>query len=372
MSNLIWKIRVPGKLMIAGEYAILEPKQHAIVIAVNRYITLEMKSSPENILSWPQLGFHQLTWKCEGNKVVYSRFDSRLIYFQQAIEVMNQYFRELSIPMGNFQIIIQSDLADNEGRKYGLGSSAAIVVGVVVSILSYNKIRLSPVEIFKLSALAHLKAQGNGSGADIAASIFGGWIHYIAYPANWVWNQLAKGTKISDLIKQPWPNLLITPLTAPSNLELCVGWTKEVARTGPMVEKIKKLRITNPYIYECFLQASYQAVASIAKGFETGNNRIVLEGISLNRQALRRLGELANVSIETTKLKTLCDEAEKFGKAKSSGAGGGDCGIAFIQHVNQKLRLHEDWIKEGIIPLNMNVSKTGLVVSELIKRNVLK
>jgi phosphomevalonate kinase len=56
--------------------------------------------------------------------------------------------------------------------------------------------------------------------------------------------------------------------------------------------------------------------------------------------------------------------AERFGHSKSSGAGGGDCGIAFICN-NQFKRLHDAWIEEDILPLNLNVSQTGLIVTKM-------
>ena len=365
MSNSTWKIKVPGKLMIAGEYAILEPSQHAMVIAIDRYITAEIKCSNNNILFLPQLGLNGIKWRNDGDNPVFNCSDSRLMFIQHAVKTMNQFFREQSMSLGNYQLTINSNLADNEGRKYGLGSSAAIVVAVVTSILSFNHTQLSVEQIFKLSALAHLKAQGNGSGADIAASTFGGWIYYSAFSPNWVLNKLEEGIKISELIKIPWPNLSISPITPPSDIKLSVGWTTEVARTGPMVEKVQELRLTQPNQYNQFLVESSRAVSCIVNGFETGNYEMAMAGISQNRQALRKLGEFADVTIETPKLKKLCDIGDEFGKAKSSGAGGGDCGIAFI-HPNHRSRLNYAWIKEGIFPLHLDLSQNGVVVLQVI------
>ena len=39
MAQSIYCIRVPGKLMIAGEYAVLDPNYKCMVVAVDRYIT---------------------------------------------------------------------------------------------------------------------------------------------------------------------------------------------------------------------------------------------------------------------------------------------------------------------------------------------
>lgn len=362
MSGSKWKVKVPGKLMIAGEYAILEPRQHAVVIAVDRFVTAEIQPSNENILSLQQLGLSRITWKNNGVEPVFSCSDTRLSFVRAAIKITNQFLRERSIESDKFILTITSELADEEGRKYGLGSSAAITVAVISAIFVFNKVSLSKEETFKLAALSHLLVQGNGSGADIAAAVFGGWIHYCAFDAKWVLNKLEEGIEINELIRLPWPNLSISPLTPQVDLELCVGWTKEAAGTGPMVDKIQKLRLTEPQSYEQFLKESAHAVACFVKGFEQGNNELVLDGISQNRYALRKIGEAAGVPIETPKLKVLCDLADEFGRAKPSGAGGGDCGIAFIHHRSQRESLYGAWTKAGILPLHLRVSENGVTL----------
>ncbi|WP_071394141.1 phosphomevalonate kinase [Bacillus tuaregi] len=368
MTNSEWKLRVPGKLMIAGEYAILEPRQHAVVMAVDRYITVELKESKENILSLPQLGLREVTWINDGVTPIFNRGDSRLKVIQQALKTMNQYFREQSIEIRNCRLTITSELVDIDGRKYGLGSSAAITVAVVASLLAFHRIQLPCEQLFKLAALSHLLAQGNGSGADIAAATYGGLINYTAFRPNWLLGKWKEGTKLNELLETSWPQLSIRHITLPAEVEIGTGWTKVTARTGPMVQKIQRFRLTEPHQYHSFLQESSRAVTQFVKGIETCNFDRAMVGISQNRQALRRLGAFTNVLIETPKLTRLCEIGEKFGSAKPSGAGGGDCGIALIQK-QQKSLLHEAWRKEGIIPLHVSCSQKGFVVMEMIRRS---
>ncbi len=42
------EVKVPGKLFVAGEYAVTEPGQPSIVIAVDRYITAVIQESDKN------------------------------------------------------------------------------------------------------------------------------------------------------------------------------------------------------------------------------------------------------------------------------------------------------------------------------------
>lgn len=369
MSYSKWKIKVPGKLMIAGEYAVIEPNQHAVVIAIDRYITANIERNNKNVLSLPQLGLDLVTWRNEGNQVVFDSVDPRLTFIQHAIKVINQLLQERGIFPYSYHLTIRSNLDDPSGRKYGLGSSAAIVVATVASILSLHRVRLSSEQVFKLSSIAHLKAQGNGSCADIAASAFGGWIYYSSFHSNWIMNELQQEVNISGLIEVPWPGLTISSLIPPSNFKLCVGWTVEVARTGPMVNKIQELRVHHPNLYKQFLEESSLAVHRLIKSFESGDCIGSMASISQNRQALRKLEEYAGIPIETLKLKALCDVAEIYGSGKSSGAGGGDCGIAFVSEDSQVVQLHQAWKKEGIHPLHLQVSQNGVIVTEQDKNN---
>ena len=52
----------------------------------------------------------------------------------------------------------------------------------------------------------------------------------------------------------------------------------------------------------------------------------------------------------------LCSVAEKYGgAAKTSGAGGGDCGITIINSdINKKL-IYQEWLENEVKPLEFNI-----------------
>ena len=69
-----------------------------------------------------------------------------------------------------------------------------------------------------------------------------------------------------------------------------------------------------------------------------------------------KLDSLATIDIETTHLKKLCDIGEKFGGAsKTSGAGGGDCGITIVENNINKQKIYDEWTKNCIKPLLFNI-----------------
>ncbi|MDM5190763.1 phosphomevalonate kinase [Bacillus sp. DX4.1] len=360
-----YRVKVPGKLLIAGEYAVLEPKQQAVVMAVNRYVTAYIEPSRQNQLSLPQLGLEHITWDKD---VQFNVSDSRLNFIQNSIAIVNQFLSENSVPLQPFHLIIKSELDDPlTGRKYGMGSSAAVVAAVISAMFMLYGSRISlPTldQVFKLAALAHLKTQKNGSGVDIAASIFGGILVYSSFQPSWVLNELDQGVSLSELIEKPWPNLSIRTLTTPSQLKLCVGWTKEAASTAPLIKKVQNFRDCYPQAYTQFLKESSIAVARLIQSFERNDESLAVSSLLENRKALLRLAEKAEIMIETTKLKDLCSIAERYGSGKSSGAGGGDCGIALVKREDQIEKLFKAWLEKDINPLKVTISQTGVSITE--------
>ena len=82
----------------------------------------------------------------------------------------------------------------------------------------------------------------------------------------------------------------------------------------------------------------------------------IKQEIRYNRSLLQQLGERSGVQIETPVLKQLCQIAEKFGgAAKTSGAGGGDCGIVAIDGHADLNAMIEEWTKQHIEHLPLSV-----------------
>lgn len=356
-----YTVRAPGKLFIAGEYAVTEPNRDSIVVAVDRYLTVDIQSSQQNRMDLLELKLTGVRWEIENNQVNFSVQDKRLNFMMHVLETFNAYHGE----MDPVQIVVTSDLNDRSGKKYGLGSSAALSVAVIAALLkcsTKSEEANDPLIIFKLASIAHFKAQGNGSCADIASSTFGGWIHYSTFDNAWLLQQLAAEVPVSEIVQMEWPSLKIVPLKKPSELHFLIGWTDKAAQTGPMVQKVKTLETTHPEQFESFLTKSDQAVAEIITGFEQKNPEVIFAGIRANRKWLREIGTLAGVPIETEQLTMLIEAASTYGASKTSGAGGGDCGIAFVTSREAREKVFKAWGEVGITPLDLNVSTDGVII----------
>ena len=72
-------------------------------------------------------------------------------------------------------LVDSSALFRSDGRKAGLGSSAAVTAGLVCALLEAAGLRPDPKDVLPLAIGAHRRAQGGaGSGYDVSCSIQGG------------------------------------------------------------------------------------------------------------------------------------------------------------------------------------------------------
>ena len=102
-----------------------------------------------------------------------------------------------------------------EGRKLGIGRSAASVTAAVAAFLTAVG-HDERAEIFEAAVAAHaLFQEGRGSGADVAAAAHGGVIEF----------------------RRSGGRLAVTPRTLPAGLHLLVGWTGEGAATDPLLKR---------------------------------------------------------------------------------------------------------------------------------------
>lgn len=352
--------------MIAGEFAVLEPNHHLAVMAVDRFVYATLERTEKPALTLHDFNLFNLEWEYQDEDVTIYSDDNRVNFVGSAMSLSYTYLKENAINPQPFHLSIKSELDDESGIKYGLGSSAAVATSVVTAILKeFLPDNPSQELIFKLAALAHVKTQGNGSGADIAASSFGGLLQYSSFQAEWLRNEYINRKSITDVVEKEWIYYSSKPIKMPENVYFCVGWTGKPASTSKLVDKILQLKTVNRQAFQSFLENSDKAVYNFLKGMEESNIELLLQGVKQNREALAAVGRYANTPIETPLLSRLCDLAESLGGAgKPSGAGGGDCGIAFMPTEEKAKELLMEWEKAGIKPLAIQPTVDGATVLE--------
>lgn len=203
------------------------------------------------------------------DEMVFDNRDNPFHYILSAIKLTETYARELGKPLAVYNMSIDSDLDSTDGKKFGLGSSAAVTVATVKALNAFYALGMTPDQVYKLAAIAHLDIQGNGSLGDIAASVYGGWIAYRSFDKAWLAAQ-RRDHSLRELLAMSWPGLSIELLQAPAAMQLVIGWTGSPASTSQLVDKIAIAQARERAEYKQFLAASKATIEHIIDGFHAG------------------------------------------------------------------------------------------------------
>jgi len=100
-----------------------------------------------------------------------------------------------------------------------------------------------------------------------------------------------------------------------------------------------------------------RAAAAVA----AGDRVTFLDAVDRSGSLLEQLGREIELPIVTPALARLVSAARRAGAvAKPSGAGGGDCGIAFATSAAQAAAVRTAWEAEGILPLPLAIAPAGV------------
>jgi len=367
------KVSAPGKVCIAGEWAVLEQGNPLIVASVNKRVFAEIKKSPDNFIyiSIKDFGLKKLKASIKGQKLIFEKKLNKeekqsVLFTKTSIEVVARYLDKIE----SFEITTwgkeTSAKTNNKMVSIGIGSSAASTVAMVSAILKFHnkdiEKKASKGKIYKLAAIAHYLAQGKiGSGFGIASSTFGGVIVYKKFNPSWLVEQINKKISFSEIVTMEWPDLYIDSLYIPNNFNLLLGWTGNPSSTTKMVKKMNKWREGNKRKYKSMLSKIGLLIGKIIEAWKAEDKEKILALLKKNGELLKDLGEKTNVNIETKKLAILSEIANKNGGVgKVSGAGGGDCGIAITFDGNTSEKIIKEWRRKGIEPIDIELSLEGV------------
>lgn len=367
--------RAPGKLFIAGEYAVVSPGQPAVLVAVDRCITVRLTESEDSgRIHSSEYGQAPLVWHREENGEAIVLEHRPADYVLSAISTVEELRAARGAAPRYFDLEISSELDDTDGRKFGLGSSAAVTVATVAALAEFYELRLSPAERFKLALLATIAISPNASGGDLAASTFGGWIRYSSPDRAALRAHREAHGVVSALNCSQWAGSSARRITPPASLDLLVGWTGSPASTEHLVKRVHSPGAAHdaapapeagpapvaaePRPFSSFAADSHTLVDDLVTAFDDDDAQAALKTIRAARSLLQRLGETSGSLIETATLHQLCEIAEAHGAAaKPSGAGGGDCGIAMAHSHTDAQTILTGWEAAGIRPLDLGTHR---------------
>ena len=200
---------VPAKLMLAGEYSILLPNSAALLLALEDGFEWEFEEGSGDLrVELPDINFAEA-------------YNCRSLYPAGAgtpagVRLVLEVARHLGIDGGRFRF----------GRRFPLPSSgsAALVVAAARAMAPGG---LDDDTLFRLAATIHGEIQGGGSGADVAACVFGGIVRVTRGVGMLPWEDGGDS----------WPLVESRPWTGNRRWYLC-GDSGERSDTGEMLKQL--------------------------------------------------------------------------------------------------------------------------------------
>jgi phosphomevalonate kinase len=301
----------PGKLVIAGEYAVLDGVP-AISAAVNRRAVATVRPAAAGELRVANTGASYgyalgpdglPAWSSDPREfgAVFTA-TLRAIAAREPLAFRQQPW-QLTLDSSDFYIAE----AGGAARKLGIGSSAAISVALTAALQSC----LGQAPDFALGLAAHRELQrGAGSGIDVATGWYGGVVLM----------QTAKGAAQPHIERLHWPEgLHIRPV-----------WTGIPAVTTHMLQRLEVFRRDSAASYAKLLQEFAEAMQHIRQHWHADDAIRLAEGLSVYGELLAELDSAAAVGIWSEPHRAFLGLARSMGLGyKPSGAGGGDFGLVF-------------------------------------------
>lgn len=283
----------PGKILLTGEYAVLYGSP-AIVTAVDCRAEVSLRDAAASVLR--TRGYQDGQWPFESTAdgIVFGSSCEKFPLFEAAFLASN--------PRRPIEIELDTRAFSDPATclKYGLGSSAALVVAMIAAL----NVGCSPKDLLPLAMDCHRDYQGGkGSGADIAAAVCGGVIEYrMGY----------------DPVSTGWPD----------DLQLCLFWSGQPASTTGKIGRLQESLAGS--VADPALQQLSQAAAIAAESWR--NKKGALTALGRYTRALREFDNVHAIGIFGAGHDRLHEHAAKLGFLyKPCGAGGGDIGVLFTR-----------------------------------------
>jgi phosphomevalonate kinase len=371
-----FKVSAPGKLVVAGEWAILDVGNPGIIASVNKRVFAEFGEAERIEVNIEDFGLKGLHADFDGRQLLWERKLSEqekkdTLFMKASIETALKYLADEDTKPFSIRTWGEDTniMVDGQLKKVGFGSSAASVVAIIGGILKFHGIditkRKSKGIIYKLATIAHFFAQGKvGSAFDVAASTYGGVFVYRRFDPKWLERQMASGASVKDIAEQDWPAFEVEQLKIPADFRLLIGWTKESASTTNLVKQLgewSKASSTNDQNRIRIYGSIALIVHDIVKAWKNNDKRKVMALLNKNEDYLSELTKVSGIGIETPELRLLHESAKALGAAgKLSGAGGGDCGIGVCFDEKTAEAVRSAWEAKGLKLIDATVDKDGL------------
>ena len=304
--------RACGKLYIAGEFAVVAGRG-AIIAPVKKYIEVIMRPADDYYIK-------NTNYEENFTKLDLNNNNQDYIYVVKTIKWFLSYLEELNIGLQFVSIEIHSELNYNDKKKFGLGSSAAIVIALLKALFEFYGLHYNNMALFKAGVLIQGKIAKATSFGDLACIAFEKLIYYRKFDNN-ILNQ---NLPIIDLLNMDWKGLVIEELNL--NLYFLTVYTNHPANSFSLVEKV--FAFNKDKGFKLFLERSEELVLSLKKNKK--DIKTIINNLDINLRYLNALTKTDLIIPEMDDIKKIISPLK--GSMKFSGAGGGDCVICFFNN----------------------------------------
>ena len=317
-------VTVPGKIILAGEYAVLEHAE-AVAVAVDRRARAQLADEPLAKLN-PFV------------KAVREEMAESTAFGGVGRAALNA-IRRVQVDV--------SALHNQDGAKFGLGSSAATTVAAAACALSSQSGELPLDLIHRLAHGAHGEAQSlrgtRGSGADIAACTYGGVI----------------AVRMVDLGRP----VEVRRLTWPAAARLVFVWTGQPADTATLVASVRACRVSDRRSYDTAITRIAETSADVIEAIELADLPALINAIDGGGEAVEGLARAADIELVLPVHRQVRELARaQGGAAKPTGAAGGDVVAAVFAADQGAEAFVERCRAEGLTLLDAGIAETGVAL----------
>ena len=329
IGNMQRALSAPGKLFLAGEYAVLWGGTARIAAIGPRSSALVRRREDREVhllLEEGRLSGHATSLGVTWGRAVPEGF-------RFAARAVGEAFRAHGREALGLELALSPSFTAPDGRKLGMGGSAR---ACVLAAEATRYVLEAEFDALKLALLAHgLEQNLKGSGGDVAAIFAGGIVRYRRYP-------------VERMVRGEAPPVDLVRL-APPAWHLSYAFAGQSASTRVLIAEVE--RRLPPGGREAFVAESDTWGAALEEGLVTGSLAKVSEAAERLQGLLAGLGPL-----ETEPMRRILALAKSYGCAgKMSGAGGGDGCVLFAPSAEVAAQMRQGLEARGFLALPLTV-----------------
>lgn len=350
--------QAPGKLVIVGEYAVLEGAPGlAVAVDVRAQARITPLPGSGNQLLIPDTGeTFRFRWvPASGPRwdgVSPGAFGLPLEACAAILTARGLLPRPAELPACQIELATAAfHRTGSDGRrvKLGLGSSAAVVVALTGALLRFARAAALPRQtLIAICCEAHRRLQGGaGSGIDVATAVTGGAVA-IAF---------SRGAGPDANVPEA------RPVSWPRRLGMVAVWSGQSASTPAMLARLRAFQAQDSARFTSHMGRLGANAGQAVAAWSAGDTGALLGAIAGYESGLRQLDEAAGIGIFSPVHERLRAIAVKHGAVyKPSGAGGGDFGLALTDSRTVEQAVRAGYAAAGYAVLDAELCAPGLSV----------